>query len=119
LAINLKHFILGVPAAGAGGFIAGGGSPTANITSNGGGEDATVPVTAPTTDVTTVVGDGTPPITYALNGGKDHRLFTIDAATGVLTFIGASVAGTYVVGVRATNSWTSLSARQTITVVVT
>ena len=118
MAINAALLILSVPAEHTGALDAG-GIPTQSITSDGGSDTATVPVTAPDTGVTTVVGDGTPPISYALNGGKDHKLFTIDPATGVLSFIGASVAGTYVVGVRATNSWTSLSARQTITVVVT
>lgn len=95
------------------------GIPTSAITSDGGGDTSTIPVSAPDPGVTTVVGDGTPPITYSINGGKDHHLFTIDPNTGVLSFIAASSPGTYVVGVRATNGWTAASARQTITVVVT
>ncbi len=61
------------------------------ITSNGGGTTAAINVAENTTAVTTVVatdpeGDTR---TYSIVGGADAALFTINAATGVLTFIGA------------------------------
>ncbi len=61
------------------------------ITSNGGGASASISIAENTTAVTTVVaidpeGDTR---TYSIVGGADAALFTINAATGVLTFIGA------------------------------
>ncbi|WP_189688244.1 cadherin domain-containing protein, partial [Pseudorhodoferax aquiterrae] len=61
------------------------------ITSNGGGATAAVSVPENGTAVTTVAAtdpDGTTP-TYAIAGGADAALFSIDATTGVLRFIGA------------------------------
>jgi hypothetical protein len=58
------------------------------ITSNGGGTTAAVSTDEGRTIVTTVVGldpDGTAP-TYSIIGGADSARFTIDAATGVLSF---------------------------------
>jgi Ca2+-binding RTX toxin-like protein len=62
------------------------------ITSNGGGDTATVFVPENTTAVTDVdAGDkdaGTT-ITYSIAGGADAALFTIDPSTGVLSFVTA------------------------------
>ncbi|MEO7690600.1 MAG: hypothetical protein ABIS51_15060, partial [Sphingomonas sp.] len=61
------------------------------ITSNGGGDVATLSVSENTTAVSTVTSvdpDGTAP-TYAIAGGADAALFTINTATGALAFIAA------------------------------
>jgi cytochrome oxidase assembly protein ShyY1 len=61
------------------------------ITSNGGGPTATISVPENTTAVTTVVAtdpDGTTP-TYSIFGGTDALKFSINAASGALTFIAA------------------------------
>ncbi|KKW93655.1 calcium-binding protein [Sphingobium chungbukense] len=58
------------------------------ITSNGGGASAAISVNENAPAVTTVTAtdaDG-PSIGYAIVGGADAALFTIDAATGALTF---------------------------------
>jgi hypothetical protein len=58
------------------------------ITSNGGGASAALTVTENSAVVTTVVGtdpDGGP-VTYAILHGGDSGLFTIDSATGLLSF---------------------------------
>ncbi len=60
------------------------------ITSNGGGSTASISITENTTAIATVTsvdpeGDTR---TYSIVGGADAALFTINAATGVLTFIG-------------------------------
>ena len=63
------------------------------ITSNGGGPTANIPVAENTTAVTTVTATdpenafGVPKFT--ITGGADAALFTINAATGALTFITA------------------------------
>ena len=59
-----------------------------SITSNGGGDTASVDVAENTTDVTTVTatdpdGDG---LAYSLTGGADKDLFDLNAGFGVLTF---------------------------------
>lgn len=62
------------------------------ITSNGGGASAAITVNENATAVTTVTAtdaDG-PSISYAIVGGADAALFTIDAATGALIFKTAS-----------------------------
>ncbi len=63
------------------------------ITSNGGGATAAVSVTENGTAVTTVTAtDVDVPadtLTYSLAGGADQGLFTLDSATGVLTFVAA------------------------------
>ncbi|MDQ8023972.1 MAG: cadherin domain-containing protein, partial [Moraxellaceae bacterium] len=62
------------------------------ITSNGGGASAAISVAENSTAVTTVVSsdaDAGATATYSIVGGADSALFTIDASTGVLTFIGA------------------------------
>ena len=61
------------------------------ITSNGGGGTATLTVPENTTAVTVVTSsdvDG-PTATYSISGGVDAGLFTIDSATGALSFITA------------------------------
>jgi len=59
------------------------------ITSNGGGTSATINVQENQTAVTTVTAtdqDAGATLTYAIGGGVDQALFTIDPVTGVLTF---------------------------------
>ncbi|NLR73248.1 tandem-95 repeat protein [Novosphingobium sp. ERN07] len=61
------------------------------ITSNGGGEVVAISIAENITDVTTVTatdGDGDTP-TFAIAGGADAALFTIDETSGVLTFLTA------------------------------
>jgi Domain of unknown function (DUF4347)/Cadherin domain/Right handed beta helix region/Periplasmic copper-binding protein (NosD) len=61
------------------------------IVSNGGGATAALGVAENQTAVTVVMSsdvDGGAPV-YAISGGADAALFTIDAASGVLTFIAA------------------------------
>ncbi len=61
------------------------------ITSNGGGETATLTVSENQTSVTTVTAtdpdSGT--LTYSISGGADASSFAIDGNTGVLTFVTA------------------------------
>ncbi len=62
------------------------------ITSNGGGATAAVSIAENGTAVTTVTAtdpDAGATITYAISGGADAGLFTIDALTGALSFAGA------------------------------
>lgn len=59
------------------------------ISSNGGGDAATISVAENTTAVTTVTStdpDAGATKTFSISGGADAALFNIDAATGVLTF---------------------------------
>lgn len=58
------------------------------ITSNGGGASAAISVNENLVDVTTVAAadPDSPSIGYAIVGGSDAALFTIDAATGKLSF---------------------------------
>ena len=61
------------------------------ITSNGGGATAAISMAENAAAVTTVTAtdaDGTTPA-FAISGGADAALFTIDAATGALSFIAA------------------------------
>jgi Ca2+-binding RTX toxin-like protein len=63
---------------------------TPTITSNGGGPAAAITVAENTMAVTTVVAidpDTTGVVTYSIAGGVDAAKFSINAATGVLTFI--------------------------------
>ena len=58
------------------------------ITSDGGGASASVPIltgNTAVTDVNAFDAEGSP-VTYGITGGADAALFTIDPATGVLTF---------------------------------
>jgi VCBS repeat-containing protein len=62
------------------------------IDSNGGGATATVPVNENTTAVTTVHAtdpDAGTTLVYSISGGADAGKFTINASTGVLSFISA------------------------------
>ncbi len=62
------------------------------ITSNGGGATAAINVAENGTAVTTVAAsdlDAGTTITYSIVGGADAARFTINAATGVLSFVGA------------------------------
>jgi hypothetical protein len=65
------------------------GSPV--ITSNGGGSAGSLSVAENTTAVTTVTATDADlpaqPLTYTIAGGADAALFTIDASTGVLSFL--------------------------------
>jgi len=100
------------------------------ITSNGGEETAIVEVLENTTAVTTVTAtdeDGNA-LTYAITGGADADLFSIDPVTGELAFItapdyedptDADEGNTYEVKVEVTDDHEdSLSTTQTITVKV-
>jgi Ca2+-binding RTX toxin-like protein len=61
------------------------------ITSNGGGSAATLSIAENNAFVTTVTAtdpDAGATRSYSIAGGADAALFTIDAATGVLTFVG-------------------------------
>ncbi len=62
---------------------------TLAITSDGGGETASVSIDENTSAVTTVVGTDPQgdPVTYTITGGDDAALFAIDPDTGELTFI--------------------------------
>ena len=62
------------------------------ITSNGGGATAAVNVAENTTAVTTVTAtdaDAGATLTYSISGGADAAKFTINATTGVLSFVSA------------------------------
>ncbi|MBF0098899.1 MAG: DUF4347 domain-containing protein, partial [Magnetococcales bacterium] len=64
------------------------------ITSNGGGSTASISVAQNTTAVTTAIGsdvDSGTTLTYSISGGADAGKFTVNASTGVLTFITAPV----------------------------
>ncbi len=100
------------------------------ITSNGGGATASVNVAENTTAVTTVTAtDGDQPaqvLTYSIAGGADAALFSIDAATGALSFLvapdreapgDANADDVYEVTVRASDG--SLTDTQAIAVTVT
>jgi hypothetical protein len=106
------------------------------ITSNGGGDQATIEIPENTTTVTTVVvsDPDTPaqPLTYSL-GGADAAQFSINQATGALTFrnnpdfenptdvqtpIDPGMNNVYWVQVRVTDSFGAFD-EQTLRVVVT
>ena len=62
------------------------------ITSNGAGASAAISVNENSTAVTTVIGadpDAATTLTYSIAGGADASKFTINAATGALSFISA------------------------------
>lgn len=62
------------------------------ITSNGGGATAAISIAENTTAVTTVIAtdpDAGQSLGYSIDGGADAALFTINAATGALTFTSA------------------------------
>src|SRR5262249_17443907 len=99
------------------------------ITSNGGGDSASISVPENTTAVTTVTAFDPDPgatITYGISGGVDAGKFTIDAPPGALTFItapdfevptDADANNSYLVIVQASDG--SLTDSQTLTVSVT
>jgi Ca2+-binding RTX toxin-like protein len=99
------------------------------ITSNGGGDTATVSVAENLTAVTTVAAsdpDAATTLTYSIVGGADQTRFTINAATGALSFVSApdfeaptdaDGNNSYIVQVRVSDG--SLTDTQTITVNVT
>ncbi|HEX2829104.1 MAG TPA: cadherin domain-containing protein, partial [Burkholderiales bacterium] len=102
------------------------------ITSNGGGATATVSVAENTTAVTTVTAtdtDAGQTRTFSISGGADAAKFSINATTGVLTFVAApnfeaptdvGANNSYVVDVRVTDNGSPvLTDTQTITVNVT
>ena len=95
------------------------------ITSDGGGDAATVSVVERTTHVTAVVATdpNTPSLIYSIVGGDNSAKFQIDASSGALSFITApnfdvpadlDHNNTYLVQVRASDG--SLSDDQVITV---
>ncbi|WP_208867833.1 cadherin domain-containing protein, partial [Mesorhizobium delmotii] len=62
------------------------------ITSNGGGDTATISLAENTTAVTTVTAsdpDAGTTLAYAIAGGADAALFSINATTGALSFVNA------------------------------
>jgi hypothetical protein len=98
------------------------------ITSNGGGDTASVSVVERTTAVTTVVATDidSASVTYSISGGSDAAKFAIDSATGALAFITApnfdsptdsDHNNSYIVQVSASDG--TLADNQTITVNVT
>ena len=99
------------------------------ITSNGGGGAAAVSVAEGSTAVTTVTAgdvDAGAVLSYAISGGADAAKFTINASTGVLSFLAApdfetagDVGGDNVYGVTVEVSDGTLVDTQAITVTVT
>ncbi|MEL6158227.1 MAG: DUF4347 domain-containing protein [Cyanobacteria bacterium J06623_5] len=63
-----------------------GGGPALMITSDGGGDNATVNVDEGETFVTDVNTTGGNNVIYSLNAGEDVSLFDIDSNTGVISF---------------------------------
>jgi hypothetical protein len=88
------------------------------ITSNGGGDTASVTAIGGTIPVTTVTAtDGNHDLLrFSIVGGADAALFTINSSTGVLALISGTGAGVYSVVVQASDG--TLSDTQTITVTV-
>jgi len=99
------------------------------ITSNGGAATASVSVSENQNAVTTVTGadvDAATTLTYSISGGVDAAKFTINATTGVLTFVTApnfevptDVGGNNVYDVQVRTSDGALTAVQDIAVTVT
>ena len=94
------------------------------ITSDGGGDTATLSVDSHQTAVTTVSASDADPgttLSYAISGGADAARFTIDASTGALSFVTAPADSghdpVYAVQVRVSDG--VLTDTQTITVDVT
>ncbi|MFN3826116.1 MAG: cadherin domain-containing protein [Micavibrio sp.] len=99
------------------------------ITSNGGGDTATVNIAEGNTAVTTVIAadpDVPTTLTYSISGGLDAARFNINSATGILSFISAqnfesptdsNADNIYVVNVSASDG--SLNDTQIIYVTVT
>ncbi len=99
------------------------------ITSNGGGDTASVSLPENTTAVTTVTAtdpDAGTTLTYSINGGADAGRFTINPTSGLLAFLtppdfesptDSDANNTYIVVVQASDG--SLSDLQTLSVSVT
>ncbi len=100
------------------------------ITSNGGGNSATLNVAENSTAVTTIAASDAnlpaPTITYSITGGDDQNLFAIDSATGELEFIAppnyenpldANHDNIYLVTVQVSDG--SLVDTQTVSIIVT
>lgn len=79
------------------------------------GSTATISTTAPATAVHTYSANES--VVWSLNGGANVGLFGINSSTGALAFNTAPTAGTYVVGVRATDG-SGNATTQTLTVTV-
>ncbi len=96
---------------------AGGDTTPPVITGPGGatGSTATASTTAPVTAVHTYTANET--VTWSLNGGANVGLFAVNSSTGALSFSSAPSAGTYVVGVRATDA-AGNATTQTLTLTV-
>ena len=98
------------------------------ITSNGGGATSSVTINENSTAVTTVTSadvDAGTTFTYSISGGADSAKFTINASTGVLTFLSApnfesptDVGGNNVYDVQVRTSDGTLTAVQDIAVTV-
>lgn len=71
------------------------------ITSNGAGSTAQVIVASGTTVTTVTATDpDSDPLSYSISGGANAASFTINATTGLLSFLSTPAAGTYVVTVK-------------------
>ncbi len=71
------------------------------ITSNGAGSTAQVIVSSGTTVTTVTATDAdSDPLSYSISGGANSASFSINATTGLLTFLSTPAAGTYVVTVK-------------------
>ncbi len=56
------------------------------ITSNGGGDSASISIDENQVSITTLQANDTDPIVYSITGGADQLKFSINASTGVITF---------------------------------
>ena len=68
------------------------GNNPPTITSDGGGDDASLSIAEGTTAVTTVAAtdpDGGTTLVYSISGGADQLKFAIDSGTGALSFLSA------------------------------
>ncbi len=86
-AATVGDLIPGMPVGGGGGT-----PPVPLITSDGGGDTASLSVAENSTAVTTVTASDSNPdaiLTYSITGGADAGKFHIDASTGVLSFVAA------------------------------
>jgi hypothetical protein len=96
-----------------------------SISSNGGGSTASFSLGENQNVATTVTATGSGAITYSISGGLDALLFTIDAQTGVLSFVGApdfeapgDSGGDNVYDVEVTASDGTLSASQALAITI-
>lgn len=110
MAISPALFLLGVPTEHTG-FLAAGNTPILFTSS-----DTPTVNTGDTAVVTVATSGGTGDIDFAIVGGADSGMFSLDAETGALAFLAASVDGTYEVIVRAFSDWGSADQAITVTV---